>query len=376
MLTIETVEDVKSFSRLKPFWNDLLSSSDVDFPFMDLDWLALWWRFCGKNSEMLMFVIKRDGNPVGIVPLMRKNILWRGLPATCVSFIADHFSCRTGIISCIPEENLFGIVFDTLRQMRKKFDLLWLDLIEKGSTTDLQLRETLRDRKFQYREMAGERSPKIILEGDWASYVSGRSKNFREKIRRTHKGFEKTEYRLIRYSSAQFIPEAMRKIVEISKNTWKFKAGTAIASDKRKIDFYREMAHFAAEKHWLKILVLEVAEKPVAFTYELVYKDRDYFVKTGYDEIFSRLSPGIFILCNSIRQAFDEGIREYDLLGKEEDYKLKFASGIREHSKFWIFDGSAGASILLAWEKGLVMPAKSLLQTVQQRFQPQQSVPA
>lgn len=120
--------------------------------------------------------------------------------------------------------------------------------------------------------------------------------SFREKLRRTGNFFERNkEFRIERYSNPREVPAAMAKLLRVSRNSWKFKARTAIASSPESVSFHSDLARLGAEKGWLKMLILCRREEPLAFTFEFRYGETIFFLKTGFDENFSRLSPGIFL---------------------------------------------------------------------------------
>jgi hypothetical protein len=98
------------------------------------------------------------------------------------------------------------------------------------------------------------------------------------------------------------------------------------------------------------------------------YQGKDYFIKTGFDEEYSRLSPGIHILSESIKEAFATGCSEYDLLGQNEGYKMKFTDSVRVHCKYWVFNNTPYGKLLYQLENRTVAALRQLLrkqQTVQ-----------
>ena len=66
-----------------------------------------------------------------------------------------------------------------------------------------------------------------------------------------------------------------------------------------------------------------------AFDLCLLYGDRLYLLKTGYDERFRRLAPGLVMRLSIVERCFELGIDAHELLGDEAEWKRKFATGER-----------------------------------------------
>jgi hypothetical protein len=56
--------------------------------------------------------------------------------------------------------------------------------------------------------------------------------------------------------------------------------------------FYTEVAQWAAERAWLRLAFLRLDERALAFDYCLEFNRTHYLLKTGYDRVYERFSPG------------------------------------------------------------------------------------
>ncbi|MGE5309123.1 MAG: GNAT family N-acetyltransferase [Deltaproteobacteria bacterium] len=351
MLKIEKIEDLEAFRKLETCWDPLVrQSGNMDIPFMTFNWFSFWWKMFGRGGRMLILVFSQDGVPVAILPLMRKLELWRGLPVSTVMFMANYYSGRTGIIG--RPEATKDLIAPALKYLRDGgFNMLYLNFLSEDSVAEQAFRELLPASGLGFRKMLGDVSPYIRIDSTWQDFLKTRSRNLREKVRRTENSFARSQKHSLTFVTApEDVAAAMDRIVAISRRTWKFREGTAIANDRAKIEFYRQYGECAAKKGMLKIAMLEYEGKQIAFTYEIKYGNRDYFLKTGFDEGYARLSPGIFILSESIKEAFSTGCTEYDLLGQNEGYKMKFTDLVRTHYKYWVFNDTVYGRFLREWE--------------------------
>jgi hypothetical protein len=65
---------------------------------------------------------------------------------------------------------------------------------------------------------------------------------------------------------------------------------------------------------------LRTEGKPAASQLMLDYGNRLWVLKVGYDETFSRCSPGILLMHNVVREAFERGYHAFEFLGSNEPW--------------------------------------------------------
>ena len=130
----------------------------------------------------------------------------------------------------------------------------------------------------------------------------------------------------------------------VEASGWKGESGTAILSDERTMIFYREVAKRFAERGELRLSRIVLDGHWAAFDLCLLYRDRLYLLKTGYDERFRRLAPGLVMRLSIVERCFELGIDAHELLGDEAEWKRKFATGERAHVGFHAYERGSGAA--------------------------------
>lgn len=360
MLRIDEITSFDGFLGLEPLWNAVLAKSDTDIPFLTFEWFSSWWRGYGSGKQPYILVVRDGQEPVAIAPLMRSRTFWRGLPARTVSFMANANSFRTALILARNDDSLVERLLSHVRA-RGGFDIMRLEHMVKDSFSHRSVLDALTRWKVPCVEMRGEVSPYIPVQESWDEFVKKRSRNFRSKLRLTENQLKNRSGYEIKTYVTDNIPGAMEQLLSISRRTWKYAEGTAIASNGDNIHFYRSLATAAAAAGWLKLRVLRLGGEPVAFAFNLDYRGVSFFLKTGFDEKYRNFSSGEFLLHRSIKECFDGGFREYDLLGGSEPYKLKLTSLIREHRKLAAFDTGLPGRLMFFVEKKLVPSAKKFL---------------
>ena len=82
-----------------------------------------------------------------------------------------------------------------------------------------------------------------------------------------------------------------------------------------------------------------------AFDLCLLYDDRLYLLKTGYDERFRRLAPGLVMRLSTIERCFELGLEAHELLGDDTEWKRKFATAERRHVGFHAYERGLAGSV-------------------------------
>lgn len=364
MLTIEKIDKLEDFLKLEKSWNDLLAQSDSDLPFFTFELISLWWQVFGIKNELLVLLIKENNELIAIAPLQSSKTKWRGLTVKAVTFIGDHYSNRLGLIiknNAINKEDIFQHIVAYLKSTKHEFDLISLDLIVDNSDTDLTIKKFLDANAMKHRRMKTDLSPYLLINSDWDSYLKTRSANFRSKLKRTRNGFNKEHnFQITKYENSDVL-NGMKELLTISKETWKYKNGTAIASKKNSVIFFTHLAEQTSKSGWLNLWILKLNTIPISFVFNLSYKMKIYFLKVGFDEAYKKISPGLFLTERTVFEAFANGHKEFDFLGANEDYKLKWTSLCRQHCKYFIFNSNPYGRLLSQLELKLVLKSKMML---------------
>src|SRR4029077_19924260 len=137
------------------------------------------------------------------------------------------------------------------------------------------------------------------------------------------------------------LAEDLETFLKLEASGWKAKTGTAILSSPSAERLYREFARDAAAKGWLRLYMLELNGEAIAADYGCAYEGRGVFIKTGFNEDHSRLSPGLVLRAEVLRSSIDEGLRHYDFLGDADIYKTRWTSEVHPRTQVFAYRGAA-----------------------------------
>jgi CelD/BcsL family acetyltransferase involved in cellulose biosynthesis len=176
------------------------------------------------------------------------------------------------------------------------------------------------------RVLRRESSPLIDRpEGGWEEYLASRSKNLRQQLGRKQRKLEREHELRFRLSDdAARVGEDMQTLFRLHRARWGEEGSGALSGDRAA--FHLDFATLALERGWLRLWMAEADGEPVAAWYGFRFGGAESYYQSGRDPDRERSSVGLVLLAHTMRQAMDDGMREYRLLRGGETYKDRFAT--------------------------------------------------
>ena len=167
-----------------------------------------------------------------------------------------------------------------------------------------------------------------------------------------------------------FSRSALEEAFTIEGLGWKSAAGTGIASDPKATWLYLATARLFARRGQLSLCFLRVRDRRVAMLYCVEDAQAIYALKIGYDPELAAMAPGHVVVWKVAQDAERRGLRELDLLGRDDEWKRRWTSSAHEHVTLVVYRGSPGGLLqygLREVAKPRLLPA---LRRVRERLLP------
>jgi CelD/BcsL family acetyltransferase involved in cellulose biosynthesis len=292
---------------LRELWTKLAERSRNLFA--TWEWASTWWRHYGQGRPLRVTVVRRAGEPVGLLPLYQ----WRSGPLTALRFLGHGPGDELGPIGH-PDDGV--LLARALRRSlhRLDADLLLAEQLPRGQDWGALLGG---------RRLVEESSPVVRFgAGGWEAYLSARSANFREQVRRRARKLAREHrvgYRLS--DGSRHLDRDLDTLFRLHAARWSTDPTNFLADEA----FHRAFLPVAAEQGWLRLWFLEVDGEAVAVLYGLRFAGTESYYQAGRDPAWNSYRVGFVLLAHAVRQAATDGVTEYRLLRGGEDYKLRFA---------------------------------------------------
>jgi CelD/BcsL family acetyltransferase involved in cellulose biosynthesis len=304
-LSMLELEPVQHPASLRDEWPALAERGGSVFG--TWEWQSLWWEHFGAGRELRLSTARgSDGQLQSILPFY----LWRARPLRIVRAVGHGVGDELGPVGEPAAAR------EALRAWAaaERFDLLVCEQLPGAGWAG---------------EVPGARvvartgSPVLDVAGQtWEEILAGKSRNFREQVRRRERSLERAHepsYRLV--TGGGDLGEALDTLFHLHRLRWG--GGTAFA---RTQAFQRDFAAAAADRGWLRLWLLELDGRAAAAWIGFRFAGDECYYQAGRDPALESQSLGFVLLAHTIRAAVADGVARYRFLRGDEPYKYRFAS--------------------------------------------------
>jgi len=345
-LTLREFKDFEALGALRGEWNDLVYNEQLG-PSQSFEWLSTLWSLHSADQELLVLVVSDELGLTGIVPLILETQQRKGIRARVLKLLSSLHSLHgTPFLLSRRKQETMGAALDHLQQRGEDW-ALWFTAYQVGTDQEAPLFSSLRDRGYAFSTTLDVRSPYQRLEETWDEKLKTLQPRFRTALRSREKRLRergKVELRFL--DSPTDWQQGLSAIREIEEDSWKVETNTAITAQDFQWKFYSLYAPIAAKKQTLRIPVLYLDGEPIAYDYALFENGIYYLLKTSYKNKWHDSHPGFVLRKMLVEWAYAQRAREIDYLGKDEDWKMKWTSSLREHRGCYIYSRTLAARYL------------------------------
>lgn len=338
---------VDSFDRAPSAeeWNGLLQSAASNVIFLTKQWQEIWWNNAAAQSSCKLCILvlrAEEGALVGVAPLfiertplpplqeyapgVQRPEHGEGEPLRIVRFVggvevADYLDV---IASASRLREVWSAVLDYLNMCRQTWDAIDLHSLPEFSPSRDILAE-LAPEKGLYAEIFPEDvAPVIELPGDWDTYLMSLRKKDRHELKRKVRkleGREDARWYLVDPTDSEALREGMQSFIHLVRASDPDKARFM---DEARAASFMDMAERLAPTGWLELAILDLNHEPAAAYLSYKYADSIYLYNSGYDPRYRAYSAGVALLAYRIHKAIRQGVKVFDFLRGDEDYKYDF----------------------------------------------------
>jgi len=327
MLQIDVIRSQTEWEKLAEAWNDLLSRSVTDVPFLRHEFLSAWWQHRGggewpEEAELYILIARQeDGALAAALPLfLSKN--HAGKPALMLLGsveIADFLDILA------PAETL-GVFLDAaLVHLTSSDAPVWETLefsnLLEGTPTLAALEKAAEAHGLLYSHERLQPSPNISLPDDFETYMESLDGRYRREM-----------LRKMRNAMGYFIPVKVERVGQDDDLAAEMDAFFTMMREESHKDAFltdpmaaqmQAIAKAAFNHGWLDLRFLVVGREKAAGYFNFVYNDRVWVYNSARADKFDSLSPGIALMGLLIEEAIEQGYQDFDLMRGDEDYKYQ-----------------------------------------------------
>ena len=330
--TFAIVSDEAAFLALEPEWDDLVARSPADSFFLTWAYVSTWWSVYGERCDLRVLTARDgDGRLIGLAPLVvgrgeghRRHVRFLTFLGALGDSLSEYldFVVLPGYTRPVLAE--FWRIMST---ELSGWDVLRLPLLPASSRTPQILAEQPGREAARLRRSAAHESPFIRLDTDWETYLGRRSKAFRKAFNSAWNRAHRRPLRVLHAGVDLPVDAAMDRLIALNHDRWGDQ-GLAFHTEEFRT-FHRLLAPKLLEKGQLSLMVLELDGEDAAIRYDFVYGERLWVFQGGWAPELGRLAPSKVLAGYSVRWCIENGVKEYDFLAGDADYKRAWATDVR-----------------------------------------------
>lgn len=318
---------------------EALAATAGELPTQDAPWaLASFDAFGGSRQ---IFDVEEGGSLRALTPMARQASVLeyagaRGLGEP-VDLLADSPESLGSLAAALAETGA----------------PLVIERLPADSPTIAALREAYGP-KARILEAEKPDFPTIALEESWQEPGGGLSSSRRSALRRSRKKLEALGEVTVELLAPkpEEVSELLQDALLIESRSWKGEEGTAIAFVAPIANFTHRYAEELAARGSLRVDFLRVGERRVAMQIGLVWRNRHWLFKIGYDAAYAAGSPGQVLLGEGVAAAAREGLETYELMGSRADWTDAWTKDVRSTVKLSVLPagvrGRVGSAVAAA----------------------------
>lgn len=362
-MELRVIKNLEELESIKAGWESLLQYPCNRGIHQSFDWFSISYQSFHIKDEMNVLAIIDDKRTlIGIAPLVIYSGVYRGITVRKIGFLRNNQNPANDFVFDPGNENVcMKLIFEHLCSF-SKWNLIDLQQVQIDGTTGNLLRKTLEEKSYAFGLKSNRQSPYIDIDTDWEDFWKSKSQRFkktmRNKINRAncHGGVVIEKIPL----EGGHAPE-LEEMKRISRNSWKYVAGTDLSSCECRLKFYKSLCDIWGPKGHVFAWFLKINEMPVAFEFHIEYKGTVYPIRADYDENFKSLSPGSLLEYEIIQNIFKSNkYTEYHSCGHTYDYLLNWTYKTKNYVNFEIFSKTLVMSILYKFEYEILVALRKM----------------
>lgn len=301
----------EDLDRLESEWRALLPRCREKWVFFWPTWLRVWWQEFGAGRELMLLSVRRDGQLVGVAPLMRED--------GRLTFAGDTNVCDyMDVIAAEGEES--NVVSALLRGLGEEpWDELALWAVPEDSPTLDSLRTAAPSLGLKVETEVEDVCPYVDLPDTWDEYLAGLDKKdrheLRRKLRKLSRGGEVGTEAL---EAPAEVAAAMGDFLRLYRQSRTDKAEFMTPQMER---FFCAIVDALAAEGRVEMHFLTLNDVRVAAVLCFCAGEEALLYNSGYDAGYAHLSVGLLSKALVLQKAIEEGKKRFDFLRGPEPYK-------------------------------------------------------
>lgn len=335
--TLDIARDEAAFLALSPYWDNLVEKAATCSPFLRWDWMRMWWEHCRGEAALAVGVLRdAEGVPQAIAPLMlARETDGARRHLTALSFLsgfgAAHGERLDFIVPAGREDELTPLLCLVMRELRPECDLVRLNFLPQESPNTPHILGAL-ERTFTHASVLNRTACRMVtVPAKWEDIEMRHSASWRGNLRRSCKTFAEAQGSTTVSGAGMLHARAFSELLRL--HAANFPEGVSTFTTPEAALFHQRLAEKWLPSGRALMPLLHAEGTMVSAIYGFIERDEFFQYQAGWDTEQARLSPGKMAVRWALICCMQRGLRVYDMLPGEYEYKRRWGDSTR-----WLLD--------------------------------------
>jgi CelD/BcsL family acetyltransferase involved in cellulose biosynthesis len=363
-LQLRTYTTLDELSTLRGDWDELLAEYPQASTFSTWEWLTCWWQSFGSDRRLMVLALFDSSRLIGLAPLSISRERFAGcFSLRVVRLMGDGSGDSDNLdLPVRPDfaKQVAQCLTEYLGENKDQWDVCLFNSLSDSSPCAKAVAELLNSIGWTAFNHSTPSSA-IHLAHTWEEYrkrlSSEDQKNLPRYLRRLRKHYST---RISRCTDPNQLPAYLEALFRLHQARWQSAGKPGSFASVARQDFYARLSRHLLDRRALELWVLELNDEIAAVQFAFRYKDRVFQLQEGYDHRRASDRVGYVLRGEVLKQLVSEGVRVYDFLGGEDDYKSRWGAEAGYYQELH-FARSFSLGGVLLWSVELAQESKRWL---------------
>ena len=307
-LKLKVFSGQSGFDKIKEHWSGLFQGlKNPGYTQSPIWHYAYIKHLCANPDSCFYFCIFDNDKLIAIFPFEQTCHRYFFLRLNSLSFSEhSHFGLKSVLVA--DEEDtqyLFNFLYKSLKNQKSiKWNLIYLEQALDGTSTASCM---VFDKKLSLQSVSNNCD--VLPIQNQEEIATRLTKNFKNNLKKARKKLLKlddVEYRTC--TGKHNMGACFEQFLTVEASGWKGSAGksSAIKLNTNLCEFYKQVMTDFSELGQMEINILTVDETAIAVQYAIILANTVFLLKIGYDEQYSKVSPGNMLIEEKLNSYLDQ----------------------------------------------------------------------
>ena len=316
------IENINEFNDIARFWDESLLASKEDNPFLLSNFICTWWKHYSNGLRLRIFLVYKDNNIVGGLPLCEKNG-YMEYPGRWAANYTEFLS----IDKNINRQAVWDKFLEALKE-RKDWKRIYLSRyrLDRLNFYQPNTKQDPVHKGLLFYTSKSEHTYMLEIPDDFSKYIYRLPKTMRYYIRRSEKEFSKLgEIKLCSLKDGGEIDALIDKYIKLSIDSFKRRNKKSSFEDSKYCNFFKELIYGYFKVGYLDANILKLNNKVIAIHFGYSLGNNLNYVFPVFDMDFAQLNPGHLLIYKLVELGSKRGDNLFDLYTGGHLYKEQWS---------------------------------------------------